>query len=229
MQTRTPVSTGTEKQPFRRAMKTGSFGLGQPRRSCGNTGSTTGSTVRSTLKYLAHHGPLQVQPTKKNGYDTLKYAQRGDVRALRRPKAAFFGLVRNGEWKAKSTFTTRNRATRGRFGATGTGRFRHEDWQWDDNFFVQGFFPENLQSVLQSVAERQVRLRLPALPVRSAPRREHDVCQQPLLPCRRRIYRQPTNLRFSNGGKSQPSPPISNGTRWTPTWSISSIRSAIRY
>lgn len=70
----------------------------------------------------------------------------------------------------------------GRFGATGTRTVPARRPAVGRQLFRTGFFPENLQSVLQSVAERQVRLRLPALPVRSAPRREHDVCQQPLLP-----------------------------------------------
>ena len=57
-----------------------------------------------------------------------------------RGETAFFGKIKNGEWRAKAYYYNSERGYPGASIREEPGKFRHQDRQWDDNFFAQGTF-----------------------------------------------------------------------------------------
>ena len=139
MQTRTPrFDRDGKNNHFGVSMKTGSFGTANPSILWEHRFNDRLSSSFN-VEYLYTTGRYKFSYTKKNGYDTTEVRRNGDVRALR-AEGGLFGLVRNGEWKAKVYFYNSERGYPGASVRQEPGRFRHEDRQWDDNFFVQGSF-----------------------------------------------------------------------------------------
>lgn len=88
-------------------------------------------------EYMYTTGRYKFSYTKKDGYDTTAVRQNGDVRALR-VEEALFGSLGNGQWRAKLYFYDSERGYPGAFVREEPGKFKHEDRQWDRNFFIQG-------------------------------------------------------------------------------------------
>lgn len=88
-------------------------------------------------EFLYTSGKYKFSYSKKNGYDTTEIRKNGDVRMFR-AEAAFFGKINGGEWRAKAYYYNSERGYPGASVREEPGKFRHQDRQWDDNFFIQG-------------------------------------------------------------------------------------------
>ncbi len=96
-------------------------------------------TVSVSTEFLYTSGRYKFSYAKKNGYDTTEVRRNGDVRMLR-AEAALFGKIKGGEWTAKTYYYNSERGYPGASVREEPGKFKHQDRQWDDNFFVQGMF-----------------------------------------------------------------------------------------
>lgn len=117
------------------ALKGGSFGtinpsvLWEQRISKKISASFHTEMLYSTGKYKFNYA-------KKNGYDTTETRKNGDIR-LWRAETSWFGELPKGEWKAKAYYYNSERGYPGAAVREEPGKFRHQDRQWDRNFFVQ--------------------------------------------------------------------------------------------
>ena len=98
-----------------------------------------GENVSSSLsaEYLYTTGRYKFTYSKRDGYDTTAVRQNGDVRALR-VEQGFYGRIPDGNWRVKLYFYDSERGYPGAFVRQEPGKFRHEDRQWDTDFFTQG-------------------------------------------------------------------------------------------
>lgn len=105
------------------------------------------SRLNSSLnvEYLYTTGRYKFSYTKKDGYDTTEVRRNGDVQAIR-IESGLFGQIDNGEWRVKAYLYDSERGYPGASVREEPGKFRHEDRQWDTNFFVQGSIRKNLSS-----------------------------------------------------------------------------------
>lgn len=90
-------------------------------------------------EFLYTSGRYKFSYAKKNGYDTTEVRKNGDIRMFR-AEAALFGKIKRGEWMVKSYYYNSERGYPGASVREEPGKFKHQDRQWDDNFFVQGTF-----------------------------------------------------------------------------------------
>lgn len=90
-------------------------------------------------EFLYTSGRYKFSYAKKNGYDTTEVRKNGDVRMMR-IEAATFGKMKGGEWMAKAYFYNSERGYPGASVREEPGKFKHQDRQWDNNFFTQGSF-----------------------------------------------------------------------------------------
>lgn len=88
-------------------------------------------------EFLYTSGEYKFSYSKKEAYDTTELRKNGDVRMFR-AEAALFGKISGGEWKAKAYFYNSERGYPGASVREEPGKFKHQDRQWDNNFFVQG-------------------------------------------------------------------------------------------
>ena len=142
MATRKPTFKEGEYSHFNVGMKGGSFATVNPSVLWEQRLSDKVSASVSS-EFLYTSGKYKFSYAKKNGYDTTEVRKNGDVRMFR-AEAAFFGLLNNGEWKAKTYFYRSERGYPGASVREEPGKFRHQDRQWDDNFFVQGTYRQQL-------------------------------------------------------------------------------------
>ena len=63
-----------------------------------------------------------------------------------RAELALFGKINHGEWKSKVYYYNSERGYPGASVREEPGKFRHQDRQWDENFFVQGTFHKSFSS-----------------------------------------------------------------------------------
>ena len=177
LQSRTPVFEKGKKNNFKITLKGGSFGTANPsllwERQIGENLSMQIST-----EYLYTTGKYKFSYSKKDGYDTTEVRKNGDVRYYR-AEASLFGNIRNGRWQAKVYCYDSERGYPGASVREEPGKYRHQDRQWDRNFFLQGRFQKDIP-VLQDAAECQICIRLSPLSLRSEAGRYHNVCRQPL-------------------------------------------------
>lgn len=102
-------------------------------------------------EYLYTSGRYKFTYTKKDGYDTTAVRQNGDVRAIR-IEEGLFGKLDEGNWKFKLYFYDSERGYPGAFVREEPGKFRHEDRQWDTDFFAQGSIDKRLGDKYRIVA-----------------------------------------------------------------------------
>lgn len=88
-------------------------------------------------EFLYTSGQYKFSYAKKNGYDTTEVRKNGDVRMFR-AETALFGKIKGGEWTAKAYFYNSERGYPGASVREEPGKFKHQDRQCDNNFFVQG-------------------------------------------------------------------------------------------
>ena len=97
-------------------------------------------SVSSEFFYTS--GKYKFSYTRKNGYDTTEVRKNGDVR-MWRAEAALFGKIKKGKWKAKAYYYNSERGYPGASVREEPGKFKHQDRQWDENFFLQGSIRKN--------------------------------------------------------------------------------------
>ena len=136
LQSRTPVFTGGRRTNLKATLAGGSFGTVNPsvlwEQKLGGKVSSSFNT-----EFLYTTGKYKFSYRKRNGYDTTAVRQNGDVRALR-VEEGLFGRIPDGSWKLKFYFYDSERGYPGAFVRQEPGKFRHEDRQWDTDFFTQG-------------------------------------------------------------------------------------------
>ena len=136
LQSRTPVFSGRKRTNLKATLAGGSFGTVNPSVLWEQK---LGENVSSSLsaEYLYTTGRYKFTYSKRDGYDTTAVRQNGDVRALR-VEQGFYGRIPDGNWRVKLYFYDSERGYPGAFVRQEPGKFRHEDRQWDTDFFTQG-------------------------------------------------------------------------------------------
>ncbi|MCC8088698.1 MAG: TonB-dependent receptor [Rikenellaceae bacterium] len=142
LQTKVPVLEADKKNNIRATVKGGSFATINPlflweHRINKNISSS------ASAEFLYTSGKYKFNYSKKDGYDTTEVRKNGDVR-LFRAEAGLFGNVKGGDWKAKVYFYNSERGYPGASVREEPGKFRHQDRQWDDNFFAQASFRKKI-------------------------------------------------------------------------------------
>lgn len=138
MQTRKPVFKDDKTDNLNIGVKGGSFSTINPSVLWEHRFSKRLSSALNA-EYMYTSGRYKFTYAKKDGYDTTAVRQNGDVRMMR-VESSFFGKLKNGEWKAKAYFYNSERGYPGAAVREEPGKFRHQDRQWDTNFFVQGSY-----------------------------------------------------------------------------------------
>ena len=93
-------------------------------------------------EYFYTSGKFKFSYAKKNGYDTTEVRKNGDVKMMR-AELAVFGKIKKGEWKAKAYYYNSERGYPGASVREEPGKFKHQDRQWDENFFIQSSLKKN--------------------------------------------------------------------------------------
>ncbi len=138
LQTRTPQFSGNRRTHLKATLAGGSFGTVNPSVLWEQK---LGERVSNSLnaEFLYTTGKYKFTYRKLDGYDTTAVRQNGDVRALR-VEEGLFGRLDDGHWRLKFYFYDSERGYPGAFVREEPGKFRHEDRQWDTDFFTQGSF-----------------------------------------------------------------------------------------
>lgn len=143
MQTRKPAFEGDRRYHLNAGFKGGSFQTANPSVLFEyRLNSKVSASFSSEFLYTS--GKYKFSYAKKNGYDTTEVRKNGDVRMFR-AEAAFFGKIKYGEWRTKVYYYNSERGYPGASVREEPGKFRHQDRQWDDNFFVQGTFRKHFR------------------------------------------------------------------------------------
>lgn len=144
MQSKRPLFYGKKRDNLNIGLKAGSFDTWNPsllwEHKLGKRLS-----LQANGEFMSTSGKYKFTYAKKDGYDTTAVRQNGDVR-YERLEAALFGDVESGEWRAKLYFYDSERGFPGAFVREEPGKFRHQDRQWDDSFFLQGSFRKDFSS-----------------------------------------------------------------------------------
>ena len=138
LRTRIPEFTDSKSYNLKLTLKGGSFGTINPSVLYEQRLSNRISNSLNA-EFLYTTGRYKFSYVKADGYDTTAVRQNGDVRALR-IEEGLFGQIPNGNWRVKAYFYKSERGYPGAFVREEPGKFRHEDRQWDSNFFLQGSF-----------------------------------------------------------------------------------------
>jgi outer membrane cobalamin receptor len=138
LQTRTPQFSENRRTHLKATLAGGSFGTVNPSVLWEQK---LGERVSNSLnaEFLYTTGKYKFTYRKLDGYDTTAVRQNGDVRALR-VEEGLFGQFDDGHWRLKFYFYDSERGYPGAFVREEPGKFRHEDRQWDTDFFTQGSF-----------------------------------------------------------------------------------------
>ncbi len=141
-ETRRPVFDSLKRNNLKFTLKGGSFKTIDPSVLWEHR---FGERVRGSFnaEYLYTSGEYKFRYAKVDGYDTTEVRKNGDVRFFR-AEAALFGDLRDGDWRAKAYFYDSQRGYPGAVVREEPGRFRHQDRQWDTNFFLQGALRKKL-------------------------------------------------------------------------------------
>ena len=136
LQTRLPEFSGGKRYNLKLTLKGGSFGTVNPSVLYEQKiGERLSNSVNA--EFLHTTGRYKFSYVKADGYDTTAVRRNGDVRAVR-IEEGLFGRIRDGSWRAKVYFYNSERGYPGAFVREEPGKFKHEDRQWDTNFFLQG-------------------------------------------------------------------------------------------
>ncbi|MBO6222594.1 MAG: TonB-dependent receptor [Bacteroidales bacterium] len=135
LQPKYPVFAPQKKYNLSVGMKTGSFGLANPS-VLWEYRLTDRLSLSLSSEYMYTNGRYKFTYSTKGGYDTTATRRNGDVR-MERIEAGLFGNMEGGHWKVKAYFYDSDRGYPGASVREEPGRFRHQDRQKDDNFFLQ--------------------------------------------------------------------------------------------
>ena len=135
LQPKYPVFAPQKKYNLSVGMKTGSFGLANPS-VLWEYRLTDRLSLSLSSEYMYTNGRYKFTYSTKGGYDTTATRRNGDVR-MERIEAGLFGNMEGGHWKVKAYFYDSDRGYPGASVREEPGKFRHQDRQKDDNFFLQ--------------------------------------------------------------------------------------------
>lgn len=127
-------------------LKAGSFGLANPavlwqqKWTDSIATSVSGEYTYATGRY--HFRNYKTAPDGTVLYDTTLVRENADINAVR-AEAAVFGKLYKGSWKAQIYNYYSNR---GLPGYVARNVYEHHQRQWDDNFFIQGSYQQQLLS-----------------------------------------------------------------------------------
>ncbi len=96
--------------------------------------------------YIYTSGEYRFRYARKDGYDTTELRKNGDVKALR-VEGSLIGNIDQGEWKSRVYYYKSERGYPGASVREEPGKFRNQDRQWDNNFFIQGSFRKNFTGI----------------------------------------------------------------------------------
>lgn len=138
LQTRTPEFTAGRRHNLKLTLKGGSFATVNPSVLYEQQiNERLSHSLNAEFMYTT--GRYKFSYTKADGYDTTAVRRNGDVRAVR-VEDGLFGRIKDGSWRAKVYFYNSERGYPGAFVREEPGKFKHEDRQWDTDFFLQGAF-----------------------------------------------------------------------------------------
>lgn len=135
MRTKRPIFESGEKYNLNISLKGGSFATINPSVLWEHKISDKLS-LHVSSEFLYTSGRYKFSYSKKDGYDTTEVRKNGDVKMVR-VEAALFKKIRNGEFMTKGYFYNSQRGYPGASVREEPGKFKHQDRQWDNNFFVQ--------------------------------------------------------------------------------------------
>ncbi len=135
LQPKYPVFAPGKKDNISVGFKTGSFGLLNPA-FLWERKLTDRLTLSASTEYMYTTGRYRFTYSTKGGYDTTATRRNGDVR-MERVELGLFGITDGGHWKVKAYFYDSERGYPGASVREEPGKFRHQDRQWDDSFFLQ--------------------------------------------------------------------------------------------
>jgi outer membrane cobalamin receptor len=135
MTTRRPVIQAGKRRNVNAGLKGGSFETINPSLLWERRVNER-VTASFSAEYLYTSGKYRFSYARKNGYDTTETRRNGDV-SMARVELALFGRAGAGEWMAKAYYYNSARGYPGASVREEPGKFKHQDRQWDDNFFAQ--------------------------------------------------------------------------------------------
>ena len=144
MQARRPNFKPGKKHNLQASLKAGSFGLANPSLLYEHM-LTNNISLSFSSEFLYTSGKYKFSYTRKNGYDTTEIRKNGDVRMLR-IETTLSGNIKDGEWRTKIYYYNSERGYPGASVREEPGKFKHQDRQWDNNFFIQGTFKKSFNS-----------------------------------------------------------------------------------
>ena len=175
LRTRIPEFREGRRCNLKLTLKGGSFGTVNPSVLYEQR---LGERISNSLnaEFLYTTGRYRFSYVKADGYDTTAVRQNGDVRALRIEEGLFGRMARQG-----LLLQLRARLS-GRLRPRGARQVPPRRPPMGFELFPARVVLQGLRRSLQAVCPRQICLRLPALPLRPAARRDDDVRRQPLPP-----------------------------------------------
>lgn len=143
MQSRRPIFAGQERQHLHLSARYGSFKTLNPSILYERKLSSS-LNLSFNSEYLYTSGEYPYRYRKVGGYDTTAMRRNGDVRAWR-VETALFGSLNRGDWQLKGYYYNSERGYPGAVVREIPGALRHEDRQWDRNFFLQSSLRKNYE------------------------------------------------------------------------------------
>lgn len=138
-----------EKTKLTATMKAGSFGLANPallwQQKWTDSIATSVSAEYTYATGRYHFRNYKTAPDGTVLYDTTLVRENADINAVR-AEAAVFGKLYKGSWKAQIYNYYSNR---GLPGYVARNVYEHHQRQWDDNFFVQASYNQQVLSFYQ--------------------------------------------------------------------------------
>ncbi|WP_421921134.1 TonB-dependent receptor [Marinifilum sp.] len=142
LRTKTPIFKDSKTNHLNVGFKTGSFDLYNPSVLWEHKLNDKISCSFNT-EYMYTSGKYKFTYAKKDGYKTTETRKNGDVKMIR-VEGSLFGKIKSGNWKTKLYLYDSERGYPGASVREEPGKFRHQDRQWDNNFFIQGSFKKKL-------------------------------------------------------------------------------------
>lgn len=142
--TKHPTFASDSKTKLKATMKAGSFGLANPavlwQQKWTDSIATSVSAEYTYATGRYHFRNYKQAPNGTVLYDTTMVRENADINAVR-AEAAVFGKLYKGSWKAQIYNYYSNR---GLPGYVARNVYEHHQRQWDNNFFIQGAYRQQL-------------------------------------------------------------------------------------
>lgn len=136
LQSRRPQFVGNERKDLRVTLDLGSFLTINPKATYAHKlGASTALSASGELLYSSGRYPFRYK--KAGGYDVVSIRENGDVSALR-GELAWWCKLKQTDLSLQAYLYHSGRGYPGASVREEPGVFKHQDRQWDSNFFLQG-------------------------------------------------------------------------------------------